>query len=587
MSAARRLLRRLRLRHLLFLLLVSSGIVPLTVAGALLVHQNRDLLETQEKAFLTRSAAALSREVSDDLGSLRQELLQVGAGLLSLPRPSKSEQPSLREPWIGSYLESFLRSNSSIVELQALDAEGAGPRYVPADLAGVSEEALDQVFREATATRKPAYRFAVLPRTHEPVAAISVPILASDGQLRLVVQAVARLRVIEAMLEREARDEFTTFLIDRDGQILWSEGASSELRRALAGSDLLRDFARKPLNLTAEFPMRLDGREVRMLARVSPVEETGWGVVVHKPASAAFQTARHMVWSVSLAIALLVVLALVFAAAAARLVGRPIQRLAETTHEIAAGNFGRRIEEEKMAFELGDLAADFNRMNGYVQEYVARLEAAAEENRELFISSIRAFAAAIDAKDPYTRGHSERVAELSRAIASHLGQSEEFQQRLWIGALLHDVGKIGIDDRVLKKGGVLTPAEFEQMKAHPGVGSEILAPIGRLRDMLPAIRWHHENWNGRGYPDGLKGEEIPLAARIVAVADCFDAITTNRPYQQAFAAPFALEAIRKSAGTRFDAKVVTAFLSAFEAGDISTRGEEGASEAELPAAASI
>jgi len=311
--------------------------------------------------------------------------------------------------------------------------------------------------------------------------------------------------------------------------------------------------------------------------------------VVHKPVASAFEAARKMVLSAVLASLLLLLLAALLALVVSRWLGQPIRTMIQSTHSIASGDFGRRLEEDRVVAELADLAADFNRMSGTIEEYVGKLRQAAQRNRDLFISSIRAFAAAIDAKDPYTRGHSERVAELSRSIARHLGQSDDFQQRLWIGALLHDVGKIGIEDRVLRKGGVLTSEEYEQMKRHPTVGAEILQPIVELREMLPAVRWHHENWNGRGYPDGLRGEDIPLMARIVAVADCYDAITTDRPYQQGYEPRYAAEVITKLAGSRFDAKIVTAFLNAFEVGDLEVEPSDGTLvaqlEAELPAAA--
>ena len=174
---------------------------------------------------------------------------------------------------------------------------------------------------------------------------------------------------------------------------------------------------------------------------------------------------------------------------------------------------------------------------------------------------------------------------MSRTIARHLGQSEEFQTRVWIGGVLHDVGKIGIEDRILKKGGVLTSEEYEQMKLHPTIGADIMTPIDQLREMIPGIRWHHEAWNGQGYPDKLKAEQIPLIARVIAVADCFDAITTNRPYQRAYTAEFAVETITKLAGSRFDARVVTAFLRAFEGGEIRAR-EEQAETAQAAAAGS-
>jgi HD-GYP domain-containing protein (c-di-GMP phosphodiesterase class II) len=263
-----------------------------------------------------------------------------------------------------------------------------------------------------------------------------------------------------------------------------------------------------------------------------------------------------------------VLLAMAFAFLATRWLSLPIQRLAEISHEIANGHFDRRVPTDFLTVEVVDLAEDFNRMSDYLESYIERLQRAAKANHDLFISSIRAFAAAIDAKDPYTRGHSERVARYSRAIARYLGLPKDQQQRVWISAVLHDIGKIGVEDRVLLKMGRLTDEEFDKMKQHPVIGADIVEPISALRNMLPGIRWHHEAWNGSGYPDGLSGEEIPMMARIIGVADTFDAITTNRPYQTASPPEFALQTIKKLTGSRFDARIVTAFLLAYESGDI-------------------
>ena len=263
-----------------------------------------------------------------------------------------------------------------------------------------------------------------------------------------------------------------------------------------------------------------------------------------------------------------------------------MQQLATTSREIAAGNFGQRAETTGPAAEIQQLATSFNRMSGHVERYVTQLRHAARANRELFINSIRAFAAAVDAKDPYTRGHSERVANLSRTIARHLDLEEEFIHQVWVGALLHDVGKIGINDSILGKGGVLTPEEYEQMKLHTVIGMEILHPIEQLRDMIPAVRWHHESWDGTGYPDGLSGEEIPLIARIVSVADSFDAITVSRPYQRFRPMDEAVRMITNLIGRRFDADIVSAFLDAHEEGEIRVdpRTQTASGAAERPEA---
>ena len=224
---------------------------------------------------------------------------------------------------------------------------------------------------------------------------------------------------------------------------------------------------------------------------------------------------------------------------------RPIRGLVESTRAISRAEFHERVRVRGAA-EISELAETFNSMAGHIEQYVDQLKAAAEQNRELFLGSIRMLAAAIDEKDPYTRGHSGRVAKYSIIIGDGLGLSAEDLDRLRIAALLHDVGKIGVDDRVLKKPGKLTDEEFELMKQHTVKGANIMRPVSQLKDMLPGIELHHERIDGQGYPYGLSGEQIPIMARIIAVADTFDAITTNRPYQSAMDLEYALERIRSA-----------------------------------------
>jgi HD-GYP domain-containing protein (c-di-GMP phosphodiesterase class II) len=153
-------------------------------------------------------------------------------------------------------------------------------------------------------------------------------------------------------------------------------------------------------------------------------------------------------------------------------------------------------------------------------------------------------------------------------IATEMGLDPGFLEILRVSAQLHDVGKIGIEDRILKKPGTLTPEEFEIMKTHTTKGANILRPVPQLREMLPGIELHHEALNGRGYPYGLKGDEIPLLARVIAVADTFDALTTNRPYQKAYDPVDALRIIENLSGQRLDPRAVTALMAVFYRGDI-------------------
>jgi putative nucleotidyltransferase with HDIG domain len=207
-------------------------------------------------------------------------------------------------------------------------------------------------------------------------------------------------------------------------------------------------------------------------------------------------------------------------------------------------------------------------MAGDIEEYIERLKEAAEENRELFIGSIRMLAAAIDEKDPYTRGHSGRVAKYSTLIGRELGLSDDELDKLRIAALLHDVGKIGVDDRVLKKPGALTAEEFELMKQHTVKGANIMRPVSQLKEMLPGIELHHEHMDGRGYPYGLTAPQIPLMARVIAVADTLDAMTTNRPYQTAMELEFALTKIKALTGAKFDTVIVAALDAAITSGKL-------------------
>lgn len=183
------------------------------------------------------------------------------------------------------------------------------------------------------------------------------------------------------------------------------------------------------------------------------------------------------------------------------------------------------------------------------------------EQSELFASSVQALTSAIDAKDPYTSGHSNRVAYFSVALAEQMGLSKADCDTLYLAGLLHDIGKIGIDDNVLNKPGQLTDEEYEQIKLHPQLGYEILKGVRQLDKVLPIVLHHHESWDGSGYPHGLKGEAIPKMARIMAVADAFDAMSSNRPYRQGMPDEKLDRILHAGAGKHWDAEVVEAFFA--------------------------
>src|ERR1700691_827761 len=251
---------------------------------------------------------------------------------------------------------------------------------------------------------------------------------------------------------------------------------------------------------------------------------------------------------------------------AARRITSPLEVLTLSSRAIARGDFSQRVNLNSRT-EIGELAHTFNIMSQELEHFVHDLKRAATENRELFMGSIQMLAGAVDEKHPYTRGHSDRVTRYSVLIAREMGIYEDFIETVRISAQLHDVGKIGIEDRILKKPGALTPEEFDIMKTHTTKGANILRSVTQLKDMIPGIELHHESLDGRGYPHGLKGDQIPLLARIIAVADTFDALTTNRPYQQAYNPVDALKIIHNLSGKRLDPTAASAITAIYYRGE--------------------
>ncbi len=251
--------------------------------------------------------------------------------------------------------------------------------------------------------------------------------------------------------------------------------------------------------------------------------------------------------------------ALLLAALVARSVTRPLGEVVRGALEIARGRFGREVKVVGHN-ELSDLAYTFNHMSRELASYDA-------ENRQLiaalergYLDTIRSLAAAVDAKDPYTHGHAARVSALAVEIGRELGLAPDALQALEYAGILHDIGKIGIPDAILAKAGVLVPEEMVLVRAHPRIGAEIVAGVEFLAGAVPAIRGHHERWDGGGYPDALAGEAIPLIARIVNVADTYDACTSRRPYQEPVTGGQAAAILERLRGVQTDPAVHDALV---------------------------
>ncbi len=549
---------RIRLFALLVAALAVVSLTPLLVTDRVLITRNRESLETMEKKYTARSASAIADSIAAFYRST-EEQLDTLADTMKFSQALSGKNPFSTVAASG-ILPDFVKGRTTFLALRVIDHEGHGGAIGPANL----PTSIDDEFRRGYLDARDGRRYSGNPVQAAgfpaSVVVLAEPVMGESGESLGVVEGLVSWQPMEKQIEEEARQEITVTLLDHDGRILI---ASKNRPKSRPAGELVGDFRQSPARLTRAY--RSGGQT--LLGSIVPVDSPDWVVLVERDQRLAFASVAEMTnqtifWSL-LALGLAIAVGVVMAARLAA----PIRALAEQAHDIAEGRYGQRVEIRGAA-EIADLSSSFNRMSGSIERAMTDLQKAARENHELFINSVRALAAAIDAKDPYTRGHSERVARYAVSIAKAMELRPEEIRKVKLSALLHDVGKIGIDDRILRKPTALTDEEFEVMKLHPSKGAAIMSAIPQLADVVPGMRHHHEKWEGGGYPDGLKGEEIPLLARIVSVADTFDAMTTTRPYQKAMEISYVVNRIQSLAGTRFDKRVTDVLLRAYQNGDL-------------------
>ena len=237
-----------------------------------------------------------------------------------------------------------------------------------------------------------------------------------------------------------------------------------------------------------------------------------------------------------------------------------VKRLEEAIQALGSGDLLVRVEDNSLD-EVGRLTRHFNEM-------VNQLHLSRQQNQRNFKETVSALAAAVEAKDAYTRGHCDRVARISVAIGNLLEMDEKQCEELELAAILHDVGKIGVKAGIIGKSGPLTDEEFKEMQRHPDIGARILSPLSTCQEVALFVRHHHEHYDGSGYPDGLREDEIPQAARIINLVDAFDAMTTNRPYRKALSRNEALSRVKQECGKQFDPVSVDMLLQLGKDGQI-------------------
>ncbi len=544
--------------------LVLVTVVPMVLVSLALISSNRTHLETVEKRYLGRQAVSLASEVSLFIDGHRTQLESTARAVAAADRMEVASYEELLQG-IGNL------PGRAFVYLQIMPRNDLGAFVHSPQLSDAVVQVLDKTVSRAHEKALEGAQvedlILDLPENATPKAVFVFPLRSQDGEVWGTLGGALDLRPLQNRTLENTYAGLLVSVVDDGGRVVVSSIPTLRFM-TLAGSPLVEDFLRNPqrITLTYEHPIDLQAGEV--LGSVAPVESLGWGVLIERPTAEAYASVRIMRQNTLGYSVLAALAALGIGSFLGRRLVVPLQNLASTSSQIAEGNLAVRANV-RGEDEIARLGSNFNYMAGNIEALVLRLKKALRQNQELFLETIKTLAAAIDAKDPYTRGHSERVSSYSMAMARHLGMSQEEVFRVHIAAILHDVGKLGVRESILNKPGGLSDEEFEVMRQHPAIGAQIMSPIRMLKDIIPGIRNHHETWDGNGYPDKLVGEEIPMVARIIGIADTFDAMTTNRPYQNAMTLDYVLAKMNSMAGSRFDPVVMDAFNAAVKEGDIS------------------
>jgi HD-GYP domain-containing protein (c-di-GMP phosphodiesterase class II) len=567
--------RRGRILYYLLLLLFGVGVVPLVVTSIRLVSKSREILELDQKATQLDKARSLSEQVAIYVRSLQAQITAIARTLEVEPGSFAERVAHIRQ---ANALERYVGGNMPINYISVVDTTGLkGAR------SGIQipEPAIDQLLQEGfirAIQGKPMVSHPVISASlQEPVMVLSEPVrpgaraLGDAAEVQGAVLVLASLGPLWNMTrEMGENGRFDVYIVDgRGGLVAHSDPKRLEGDLDVSSVEIVRKFLASHGRASATEPFNLmtPSGPVKMLGTYKGIPETGWGVIVQIEEPKAYFEAAKMRRE-SLALVFLVALGALFLGTAfARRVSRPIHELARGALRLAGGEYSSRVHIES-SNEVGVLADAFNQMGDEIQKSIEEIRQAAARNKSLFMGSIRMLANAIDEKDPYTRGHSERVAFYSMLIAKHMGMSPDEVEKVHLSGIIHDVGKIGIEDKILRKPAALTEEEYEIMKQHPRKGEYILDAVPLLKQMAGAGLMHHENWDGSGYPDGLKADQIPLLGRIVSVADAFDAMTTDRPYSKAMTFEAALARLRFLADKKFDTKCVDAIERAAAAGEL-------------------
>jgi putative nucleotidyltransferase with HDIG domain len=563
---------RIPILYVILSVLVLISVVPMYFYSGQVQSINRDRLITNERLLQNTVTRSIADDISQHQDSFR--LMQANlASALQVASGGDLTGEHVEAPELRALLENFVSSSEDLDYATLLNSEGRGVSAGRIEPDAFLRRELEEAYAAAHDSRVYNGQPLVIGsgKSSRTVMLLGTPVMYQDRFLG-VIASVVDLGFLIRRLEEIDRAGLSPYVVDSEGRLVAGASAGYATGQDMTNLEIVRNFVEQGgkaqmVAATREFTIGTGKSSVVMLGTYSPVTNLNWAVVAQKPRDEAYSSVYEMQRTARILAIFAVGLSILVGIIAARRITNPLEILTESSHAIARGDFSQRVEL-KSRTEIGELASTFNFMTQELEHFVLDLKRAAAENRELFMNSIQMLAGAVDEKDPYTRGHSDRVTRYSLLIAKEMGLSDDFLEIVRISAQLHDVGKIGIEDRILKKPGTLTSEEFEIMKTHTTKGANILRSVAQLKEMIPGIELHHESLDGRGYPHGLKGEHIPLLPRIIAVGDTFDALTTTRPYQQAHDAESALRIIHSLSGKRLDPAAVKALDAVLQRGEI-------------------
>lgn len=567
---------RIPLLYVILGVLLAISVLPMYFYSAQIETMNRDRLKTNEMLLQNTVTRSLADDISQHQEALHMMLSNLSSSIqvmmLANPGSNDMNAQKLPTPELRAMLENFVSSSNDIAYATLLNADGKGVSAGRIAPDAFLQRELERAYQASGEGRVYSGQPLMVGsgKNARTVMLVSSPVM-YGGRFLGMIGSVVDMDYLIRRLQQVSLTGLMPYVVDSQGRLVAAATTQYATGQDMSHFEIVRSFvgegSKAQLAATREFKVNEGKNSVEMLGTYSPVTSLDWAVVVQKPREDAYRGIYEMQRTGRLLAWLAVFVSVGLSIFSARRITSPLQTLAQSSQAIARGDFSQRVHV-KTRTEIGELASTFNTMSEDLEHFVEDLKRAAEANKSLFMGSIQMLAGAVDEKDPYTRGHSDRVTKYSLMVAREMGVDADFLEIVRISAQLHDVGKIGIEDRILKKPGALTPEEFEIMKTHTTKGANILRPVPQLSAMLPGIELHHEALNGRGYPYGLKGDDIPLLARIIAVGDTFDALTTNRPYQKAYDPIEAMKIIQNLSGQRLDPTAIAALMAVFKRGEI-------------------